>query len=239
MAEEGLDLAILYPSRGLNVLSNPNLAAPFAAALARAYNDWLYEFCQADPNKLVGAGMISPFDIDAAVAEAERCVKQLGFRAIFLRANIVNGHNWHDEYYEPLWSALEDLNVALGFHEANNSLARQSGDNFGYDFMLRHTYSHPVEQMLAVGSRTTSVGPAPRKPSCMVTSPPWARMRSRDSASPKPSLAPSARAACFRSRPRSRAWSACCPRSPTRTARRGSCRRRARGAGGSRSCRAA
>ena len=152
MAEEGLDLAILYPSRGLNVLSDPNLAAPFAAALARAYNDWLYEFCQADTNKLVGAGMISPFDIDAAIAEAERCVKQLGFRAIFLRANIVNGHNWHDAYYEPLWSALEGLNVALGFHEANNSLARQSGDNFGYDFMLRHTYSHPVEQMLAVGS---------------------------------------------------------------------------------------
>src|SRR5439155_80424 len=74
------------------------------------------------------------------------------FRAIFLRANIVNGHNWHDPYYEPLWSALEDLEVPLGFHEANNSAARQVGEQFGHDFMLRHTFSHPVEQMLAVGS---------------------------------------------------------------------------------------
>lgn len=152
MAEEGLDLAILYPSRGLNVLSVPDLDAEFAAALARAYNDWLYDFCDADRRKMIGAGMISPFDIDAAIKETERCVKQLGFRAIFLRANIVNGRNWHDAYYEPLWSALEELDVALGFHEANNSLARQSGENFGYDFMLRHTYAHPVEQMLAVGS---------------------------------------------------------------------------------------
>jgi predicted TIM-barrel fold metal-dependent hydrolase len=42
--------------------------------------------------------------------------------------------------------------VPLGFHESNNSAARQVGEQFGYDFMLRHTFSHPVEQMLAVGS---------------------------------------------------------------------------------------
>jgi len=152
MAEEGIDVAILYPSRGLNLLSVPDLEAEFAAALARAYNDWLYDFCQTDPGKMIGAGMISPFNIDDAINEVRRCVTQLGFRAIFLRANIVNGHNWHEPYYEPLWSALEELGVPLGFHEANNSLAHQSGENFGYDFMLRHTYAHPVEQMLAVGA---------------------------------------------------------------------------------------
>ena len=152
MAEEGIDVAVLYPSRGLNLLSIPDLEPVFADALARAYNDWLYDFCRLDPVKMIGAGMISPFDIDLAIQEAERCVKQLGFRAIFLRANIVTGHNWHEPYYDPLWSALEDLGVPLGFHEANNSLARQAGDNFGYDFMLRHTYVHPVEQMLALGA---------------------------------------------------------------------------------------
>jgi predicted TIM-barrel fold metal-dependent hydrolase len=152
MAEEGIDVAILYPSRGLNVLSIPDLEPQFAAALARAYNNWLYDFCQADPSKMIGAGMISPFTIADAIAESERCVKELGFRAIFLRANIVNGHNWHDSFYEPLWSALESLGVPLGFHEANNSAARQAGEQFGYDFMLRHTFSHPVEQMYALGS---------------------------------------------------------------------------------------
>jgi uncharacterized protein len=152
MDEEGIDLAVLYPSRGLNVLSIPDLAPDFAAALARAYNDWLYDFCQADTSRLLGAGMVSVFDIDGAISEAQRCVKQLGFRAIFLRANIVNGHNWEEPYYEPLWSALEELGVPLGFHESNTSAARQVGDQFGYNFMLRHTFSHPVEQMLAVGS---------------------------------------------------------------------------------------
>ena len=152
MDEEGIDLAVLYPSRGLNALSIPNMEPAFAAAIARAYNNWLYEFCQADTTKLKGAGMLSVFNIDDAISEAQRCSKQLGFRAVFLRANIVNGHNWHDPYYEPLWSALEELNVPLGFHESNTSAGRQVGDQFGYDFMLRHTFSHPFEQMLAVGS---------------------------------------------------------------------------------------
>lgn len=152
MDEEGIDLAVLYPSRGLNVLSVPAMDAEFAAALARAYNNWLYEFCQIDTNKLIGAGMVSVFDIENAISEAQRCVEQLGFRAIFLRANIVNGHNWEEPYYDPLWSALEDLNVPLGFHESNTSAAPQVGEQFGYNFMLRHTFSHPFEQMLAVGS---------------------------------------------------------------------------------------
>ena len=152
MDEEGIGLAVLYPSRGLNVLSIPAMDPEFAAALARAYNNWLYEFCQIDTNKLIGAGMVSVFDIENAISEAQRCVQQLGFRALFLRANVVNGHNWQEPYYEPLWSVLEELNVPLGFHESNTSAAPQVGEQFGYNFMLRHTFSHPFEQMLAVGS---------------------------------------------------------------------------------------
>jgi hypothetical protein len=34
--------------------------------------------------------MISPFDVDDAVAETRRSVKELGFKGIFLRPNLVN-----------------------------------------------------------------------------------------------------------------------------------------------------
>src|SRR5262249_24780903 len=83
MDEEGIDLAALYPSRGLNVLSLPAMDPEFAAALARAYNNWLYEFCQLDTSKLLGAGMISVFDIETAIFEAKRGVKQSGFARYF------------------------------------------------------------------------------------------------------------------------------------------------------------
>jgi uncharacterized protein len=151
---EGIDVATLYPTRGLHTLAEPNMDPPLAAALARAYNDWLYEFCQRDPSRLVGVGMISPFDIDDAVAEARRCMTDLGFRGVFLRANIMNGRNWHDRYYDPLWATLVEFDVPIGFHESASSAARQVGEQFEPDFLLRHTYSHPVEQMMALGAFT-------------------------------------------------------------------------------------
>lgn len=47
MGLEGINVAVLYPSRGLGALIHPYREPRFAAAIARAYNDWLYEcFCR-------------------------------------------------------------------------------------------------------------------------------------------------------------------------------------------------
>ena len=152
MGIEGIDVAVLYPSRGLSILTQPQMDPRFAAAIARAYNDWLHDFCKPDPHRLLGAGMISVHDINDAVAETRRAVEELGFRAVFVRSNIVNGKAWHDPYYEPLWDTLEELGIPLGFHEATGSASRQSGDQFEPNFMLRRVYAQPFEQMLGLGS---------------------------------------------------------------------------------------
>jgi hypothetical protein len=34
--------------------------AEFAAAIARAYNNWLYDFCSKNPDRLIGAGRFRP-----------------------------------------------------------------------------------------------------------------------------------------------------------------------------------
>ena len=149
---EGIDVAVIYPSRGLHALGEPDMDPTLAAAVARAYNDWLFDFCKADPRRLLGAGMISVFNVDDAVAESRRAVKELGFRSVFLRPNMVNNRPWHDPYYEPLWDTLEELGVPLGFHEAIFTGLPEVGWQFGQNFMLRHTFCHPVEQMLCVAS---------------------------------------------------------------------------------------
>ena len=152
MDAEGIDVAVIYPSRGLFALTVPDLEPKFAAAIARAYNDWLYDFCAPDRERLIGAGMISPFDVNDAVEESKRCVQELGFRGVFLRPNIVNERNWHDPYYEPLWSTLEELDAPIGFHEGDTAALPHVGEQFGTNIMLSHTFSHPVEQMLAAAS---------------------------------------------------------------------------------------
>ena len=73
MDTEHLDVTVLFPSRGLFVLAidSVNVLGPtdglepeFASAIARAYNDWLHDFCEADPKRMYGAAMVAPHDVD-------------------------------------------------------------------------------------------------------------------------------------------------------------------------------
>src|SRR5579871_1225318 len=154
MDVEGIDAAVLFPTRGLSMLTRSELDPRFAAAIARAYNDWLHDFCAADPHRLLGAGMISLLNIDDAISEARRVVREFGFRSVFMRSSfpMVNDRNWYDPYYEPLWDALDELEVPVGFHESTGSRSRQIGDNFSDNFGIRRIFSQPMEQMVGLGT---------------------------------------------------------------------------------------
>ena len=147
---EGIDVTVSYPTLGLYSMALDDIEPPFAAAIARAYNNWLYDYSRTDSKRILGAAMVPPHDVDLAVREAQRAVKELDFKAVFLRPNPVHSRNWYDPYYEPLWSALEAMDVALGFHEGIGSLLPQVGDRFKGNAFLRHVACHSMEMMLAV-----------------------------------------------------------------------------------------
>ncbi len=151
MDAEGIDVAVLYPSRGLFGQAVDGLDPDLGAAIARAYNDWMHDFCSLDPDRLFAAAMVSPFEVENAVSEVRRSVQELGFKAIFLRPNIVNGRNWHDLYYDPLWAEIEGLGVPLGFHEGARAALPQSGSRFETN-MMHHTLCHSMEMMLSTVS---------------------------------------------------------------------------------------
>ena len=120
------------------------------AAACRAYNDWLYDYIQAsDPQRLFGAAAVSPHDVDTAVAETRRAVRDLGMKAIFLRPNLFNKRSWHDPYYDPLWATCQELNIAVGFHETTGSRMQAAGAERINSLGIAHISTHSVEQMLA------------------------------------------------------------------------------------------
>ena len=87
MEKEGLDQVAVFPTHGLHIIDTETMEPKLAAAIARAYNDWLHDFCSADRERILGVAMVTPLDIKAAVKEARRAVQELGFRGIFLRPN--------------------------------------------------------------------------------------------------------------------------------------------------------
>lgn len=151
MDREGLDVAALYPSIGLGIMMREDIDPKLAAAIARAYNDWLYDFCQADPKRLKSVAMLSLHDPSEAVKEAERTITKLGFVGVYTRPEPLRSLPWHSRYYDTLWNCLEGLGVPIGFHSAAAAgEVPQIGDRFGDNLLLRHVCSHPMENMLAM-----------------------------------------------------------------------------------------
>ena len=163
MDAEGLDLAVLFPSRGLFVLGLDSLQVmgidglepDLAAAIARAYNDWLRDFCAHAPDRMLGAGMVAPHDVEAAVAEVRRCVEQLGFKAVFLAPGCVNRRPWHDPYYDPLWAECARLKVPVTFHGGGQTFLKPDFSLEIFDkLMMWHTFNQPLGMMTVAVSLT-------------------------------------------------------------------------------------
>jgi uncharacterized protein len=149
MDREGIDVAFLYPTIGLQLLGMAPLDPALAAAFARAYNTWLRGFCDHAPERLRGAGLISTHDPDLMVPELAHA-DALGFRAVVLRPNPVAGRTLGAAAYEAFWAECERRSMAVVVHEGAHAYLPAAGaDRFQSRFAL-HACSHPLEQMMAL-----------------------------------------------------------------------------------------
>ena len=148
MDADGIDAAFLYPSLGLfsGAIHDPQLAA----AVCRAYNRWLADYCSAYPDRLFGVAMLPMQEIDLAVAEMRFARQELGFKAAFIRPNPYHGNKMtNDPMYEPFWAAAEDLDISIGFHEGASPGMPQGGVDRFATRGAQHIVSHTMEMMLA------------------------------------------------------------------------------------------
>ncbi len=123
MERTGIDYMVVYPTAGLLTTAVPELGADTAAAYRRAYNNWLHDFCSDAGGRVFGAASIDLRDAEEAAREARRCVEQFGFKAVHVNPVPVGKHRLYDNFYEPLWNTLEDLDVPLAIHTGTGTAA--------------------------------------------------------------------------------------------------------------------
>ena len=83
-------------------------------ACYRVYNDWLMEFCQAAPARLIGVPML-PESPKEATEELQRLVDKGGVRQVTLMIANINP-KLDDPAWESLWSFLEKTGIILSWH---------------------------------------------------------------------------------------------------------------------------
>jgi predicted TIM-barrel fold metal-dependent hydrolase len=86
-----------------------------ARSICKAYNDWAYEYCQADPNRLYSVTLL-PMQ-DAVFAEQEVYpVADKGCRVGLIRPIDALGNFPLQPKYGRVWRAMEETGVVYGMH---------------------------------------------------------------------------------------------------------------------------
>ena len=97
------------------VLFNYFAKPEHALETSRFFNDHIAQ-CVADhPTRFIGLGTVPLQDIDVAIREMERCVRELKMPGVEIGSNI-NNKNLSDPIFEPFWQAAEELGCCLFVH---------------------------------------------------------------------------------------------------------------------------
>ena len=115
---DGIKSEVMFTGFGLFLYGLKD--ASLRAASFRAYNDYVAEYCNHDPNRLVGVALITLDDIPAAVAELNRCARK-GLRGAMIWSRAPEDRPYQDPYYDPFWAAASELGTILTMHIATGA----------------------------------------------------------------------------------------------------------------------
>lgn len=113
MATDGVSAEVLYPTLALNLFHLEDAA--LQEACFTIYNDWIADYCKVSPERLVGIGIISTYDISHAVLALERC-KCLGLRGAIIWQLPPEQFAFYTPHHERFWAAAAELQMPISLH---------------------------------------------------------------------------------------------------------------------------
>jgi predicted TIM-barrel fold metal-dependent hydrolase len=112
---DSVDGEILYPSAGLWDAIKLSDDSEMKLAAAKAYNDWLGEFCAHAPDRFFGVAKIPTTSVDDAVAELQRAV-DLGLKGALLDAYPSGSRVGGNPDDDPFWELVNEHQIPVSMH---------------------------------------------------------------------------------------------------------------------------
>lgn len=113
MQKDGVSAEVIFPTFGLTLYGLEN--APLQEAAFRVYNDWLVEYCDGTPGRLVGLPAISTYNIDNAIKELERSAAR-GLKGALLWYVPHPDLPYTSSHYDRLWDAAQAMDAPITLH---------------------------------------------------------------------------------------------------------------------------
>jgi aminocarboxymuconate-semialdehyde decarboxylase len=112
--------------------------------LARMQNEHLAELVAGHPDRFVGLGTVPLQDADAAVAELDHCVTQLGLRGVEICSS-VNGLDLDQPRFRPFFARAAELDVVVLLHPHGFSHGERLTE-----YYLTNVIGNPLDTTIAV-----------------------------------------------------------------------------------------
>ena len=114
-----------------------------AVKAAQIVNDGLAEYVAGKPDRFVACGSVPMPDGNAAAAELERGMKQLGFKGAQILTNVA-GRELSDPAFAPFWKKAEELGALIVIHP-NGFTEAQRLERFYFNNVI----GNPLETTVA------------------------------------------------------------------------------------------
>lgn len=140
--------------RQLISLPNPSLEdigpADTGGELARIANDEMAELCRKYPDRFVGfAAAVHLGDVDAAIREAERAVKQLGAKGVLIY-NHVAGLPLDDKRFRPFFAKMAELKRPIWLHPTRTAAVKDYAAEEKSRFEMWWCFGWPYDTSVAM-----------------------------------------------------------------------------------------
>ncbi len=122
----GVDVHVLSPYSGFY---NYSLDTDIAVATSRDSNDEIAQMVKSWPDRFAGLGTLPMQDVNAAVAELERIMVQMGFKGAMINDHI-NGKMLDEPEFLPFWKAAEQMGALILFHQGNDTIVDYRIDRY-------------------------------------------------------------------------------------------------------------
>lgn len=151
---EGIDVAVIFGTQ-IALTVNGLMDKGLAGAICHAVNEWMLEYCSADPRRLRAVGLIPCQDPPEAVREL-RYLAGHGATTAMLPTNVY-GRNMGDPMFDPIYAAAQDLGMPLSVHPQTGhdgvpgvSGVMGAGSRRFYKYVYVHMTAFPFELMIAM-----------------------------------------------------------------------------------------
>jgi predicted TIM-barrel fold metal-dependent hydrolase len=136
LEQQGIQAEVSYPGPVLIGGISPAMYLGSATAdgldvvwpALHAYNRWLADFCNAAKGRRAGVLPIDLHDLDRAIEELSWAREAGIFGGVMMPAMSVRSKlpGYAASYFDPFWSACEDLGIVLNFHTGASGTATDS-----------------------------------------------------------------------------------------------------------------